>query len=1163
MMKDSPLRDSLSNWSLFQLPGFGSLAIPTSESWIAVQQENTELLPTFGLRETAAGQDRLIVSVVPLDADGTPSVEQLRAELEQAFEQMKGQVREEQPELCQINTISGHGYFFTVTDRAPKPGEFLFMTSGLIATGSVLLTFTILTNPQEQILFARALATVRSACYCPQGDAPQVPQPPSESPQQVLAKFLEMELNSEASLFVQSHQELLGDSVLQQLRQMSDSTPSRIERNRFLGAMTTLRSARVLGTPAVFAPFQLIVPIDLVCFTRDTVAKRTGTPPSDRATYELVLRTMADAIDAFSRVALHTLLAAELMPLIREPIDQDLLESTIGHLQAAQMDCVREQDVFARATIASQLSMLSLNRAQNERAANLETAVEFAESALRDLDSSGFIEDWVIAKKRLGVALVDRVHGFHADNQEYAIECFQRALSFCPGKSPELWGLRNNLGLSFMEREVGDKSENLRTAIEHFGAALALAEERNKPGIWTNLGNTWRQLASSDVEAMEKAIAFYNDASLSFHQYKDSWNWAGVQYNLGSAFLDRELGTRSDNLANALRCLTDALTVRTMEHPREHRSTQILLGKLHFGMAQWSEATAAFTAAIKADDLIDTTTLTLDAMQSESQSMHSAYAEAAYSLLRLGCWNEGFLTLEKGNARMLGRGFEAVAADSLNQPATVGGESDLSPAQLLEFNLSALGLLQANVARSSEKDPANRQLQDTIRAEIPDLLAKVQETRAGAAAIDTALRLKQYLEAIRVDSSIVAPIVTRAGSAAFVIRGGADAIGPDDIVWIDSFTDTDLAAILNGGPGAAQSAGWLPAYARSNKAKNNWSRVISSTGKVVWDKFFAPIHAHLTKLALPAGASLTLLPASGLSILPLHACWRPENGVTRYLVDDYTISYCPSAMTLASTREKLLRRQQGPPEASKSLLVVANPTEDLPFAALEGDAIAALGEPSQTQLLSGAKASWSEVGRQFKDKDYIHFACHGRFDIRYPMRSFLALAPPSERPGVSGFLRLQELMVTWDTATRLVTLSACESGVADLAHAPNEFIGLSSGWLRTGAMAVISSLWLVDDLCTMLLMEHLYEGLFRSNDRLPAAARTDPDAALRTAQLWLKELTCGEVSERLAALERQEDLTPELQAYISLRQQEFNRQAGLSKPFSEPYWWAGFLCSGS
>lgn len=1157
-MQDSPVRDLLSKWHAIELPGFGSLQLCTSPHWTPIQQ-GASGPPTVTFRETPAGPDRLIITITPLEANEAPSAEQLLAYLQQVFDQLRGQVREDKPEIAQIRTNSGRGYFFTTTDRAPKPGEFLYMTSGFVPSGGVLLSFTILTNPHEQMLFACALATIRSAHHS-ESSAIALADPASETPSQMLAKFLEMDLNSEASLFAQAHPELLGEPTLQYLKQAADSTPRGIDHNRYFGAALTLQAARALGVMSIFAPMQLIVPINLVLFIADTVSKRTGTPPRDLVTYELALQTMADAIDPSSRVVLHMLSAAELMPLIDGPENQPLIEKALGHLLAAQEDCVREQDSFLRAAIASQLSTLYFNRAQDERASNLESAVKFAESALCDLDGSGFVEDWVTAKKRFGVACLKRVHGYHGDNVEYAIECFQRALSFCPQGSTQRWGLQNNLGLAFLEREVGDKTENAKKAIEHLDAALPLAGERAKPAVQMNLGNAWRQLGLTDVEAMEKAIGFYKDAALSYQGIPDLWNWAGLEHNLGSAYLERELGKPAENLAEALRSLNDALTVRTLDHPREHRSTQILIGGLQLVSRHWPEAVAAFTAAIKVDDIIDATTDTLDAMQSESQSMHSAYADAAYCLLHQGRWEEAFLTLERGNARTLGRGFEAIVADPLNPASTVTGRGELTPAQLLEVNLNELELLKMYAAQDPQND-GNEQQQSLIRAELPALVAKVREIRAAAAAVDPALRLKQYLAAIRTDGAIVALIITKAGSAAFVIRAGADAIGPDDIVWIDGFSDKDLARILNGDPGVAQTPGWLRAYAQINNDVRSWSRAISSIGGIVWDELFAPIYARLSGLGLPTGAPVTLLPAAGLSLLPLHACWREEDGVTRYLAEEYTISYCPSAMALASSSEKLKRREGGEKAASKSLLVVANPTNDLPFATLEGEAVAALGDSAQTLLLSGAKASSSEVGRRFEGRDYVHFACHGRYDPIYPMRSFLALAPPAERPGVSGFLRLNELMVTWDNATRLVTLSACETGVADIAHAPSEFTGLSSGWLRTGAIAVISSLWPVDDLCTMLLMERLYQGLFPSADD-PARVEMQPDTALRAAQLWLKRLTCEKVDERLADLQRKKDLTAELRRTIDDRREEFGSRPSSSKPFSQPYWWAGFLCSG-
>ena len=277
-MQDSPIRDLLSTWQSVKLPGLGSLRVRTSPNWIPIQEQTAGLPPTFGFRETATGPDRLIVTVTPIDADKVPTADQLLTFLQQSFDQLRGQVREEKPEFCQINTNGGRGFFFTVTDPAPKADEFLYMTSGFAPTGGVLLAFTVLTNPQEQLLLARAFATIRSAVHDPDGVAAGL-YDSSETTQQVLVKFLDMDLNSEASLFVQAHPELMSDSALQQLQVFAQNAPKGIDHNRYLGAALTLRAARVLGIAGVFAPMQLIAPINLACFAEDTVAKHAGTPP--------------------------------------------------------------------------------------------------------------------------------------------------------------------------------------------------------------------------------------------------------------------------------------------------------------------------------------------------------------------------------------------------------------------------------------------------------------------------------------------------------------------------------------------------------------------------------------------------------------------------------------------------------------------------------------------------------------------------------------------------------------------------------------------------------------------------------------------------------------------------------------------------------------------
>lgn len=1167
-MKDSPLCDALTGWQALKMMGFGWLQVRSSPKWTAAESGPL----TFSFGEAEGEPARLILTVAPLDASQPPPTPlDLWKQLGQVFEGLRAQVREDQPEPHGVATSKGQGCFFTVTDRAlkPAPGEFLYQTSGAVPAGGVALYFTVLTNPEEPMVLARALETIRSAVHHPEGSAIGFSEPDAGTNEDWIHQFLDSDLNTEASLFVEKHRQMLDEHVTQYLDTLAKATPYGPQQNRIRGAVISLRQAGTFGICGVIAPLELSVPLHLVTLAADGLA---GSPvvTSGMAALEAAVRQMGPEVAAAEQAMLHLMLATELMRSMTgfdgDPDDgpgdgsgdEETSERAIFHLEAARRGLTRETDAFLRAAIAIQLSVMYVYRLKDERAANIDNAIECAKSALRDLDGSGLVEDWIVAIKRLGLGYEKRIRGYKEDNLAAAIACFEGGLSYCAEGSSQIWGFHNNLGLTYLDPRVGDRRDSARKAIEHLETALKFAPDAMRVDIQANLGNAWRRLADADVEAMEKAIGYYTDAAKAYEARKDLENWAGVEHNLGIAYLERELGTAQENEAEALKCLTDALSVRTLKFPRNHRTTQIALGDLHLRNRRWTEAAAAYAGAIEADDMLMSMTDTMDASESEAEGMGSTYADAAYCLLRLERFEEAFLTLDKGNARTLGRGLEVVLTGSQDAAAAEG----LTPAQLLEAQLDAVDYLA-----TKEDDPAARALESKIRVELPGLFAQVREARVAAASITPAVRLKAYLDAIRAGGAIVAPIVTKVGSAVLVIPSGAKGVGAEEIVWVDEFAESNLARILNGDSGGLDSGGrwmgWLPAYVQNITAQRAWIQTIARAGSMLWDGLFAPVYARLQKLGLAPEAPVTLMLSSGLSVLPLHACWRKQDGAVRFLAEDFTLSYCPSALVMASTNQRWLNRQRMHEEDSRSLLVLANPTEDLIFAALEGRAIAALGDAAKTLLLEGKAASWSAAGDKNKGRDYVHFACHGRYSPLYPMRSYLRLAPPPERPDMSGDLRLRELMVTWDNKARLVTLSGCETGITDVRQAPAEFTGLSSGWLRTGAMCVVSSLWLVDDLSTMLLMERMYEELFGRTDASPGHGPLRPDAALRAAQIWLKDLSVGALRKKLTELGQRSGLDPGQQALIELRRQDLDGELDTCKPFREPYWWAGFLCSGA
>lgn len=129
---------------------------------------------------------------------------------------------------------------------------------------------------------------------------------------------------------------------------------------------------------------------------------------------------------------------------------------------------------------------------------------------------------------------------------------------------------------------------------------------------------------------------------------------------------------------------------------------------------------------------------------------------------------------------------------------------------------------------------------------------------------------------------------------------------------------------------------------------------------------------------------------------------------------------------------------------------------------------------------------------------------------------------------------------------RLVTLSACETGLTDFRSLSDEYIGLPSGFLYAGSPSVVSSLWAVNDLSTTFLMIKFYQNL----------KTTDSVAyALNQAQLWLRRVTKKELQDWVNDLPFRPSQAIEVESVLDTMEDKLC-------PFASPYHWAAFCSIG-
>jgi CHAT domain-containing protein len=189
------------------------------------------------------------------------------------------------------------------------------------------------------------------------------------------------------------------------------------------------------------------------------------------------------------------------------------------------------------------------------------------------------------------------------------------------------------------------------------------------------------------------------------------------------------------------------------------------------------------------------------------------------------------------------------------------------------------------------------------------------------------------------------------------------------------------------------------------------------------------------------------------------------------------------------------------------------------------------------------------VVAQSPGRSYLHFSCHGFYNWQDAMSSGLVLAGGTA-------LTLSETIGRLDlSAARLVSLSACETGLTDFRQSPDEYLGLPAGFLQAGAPAVLSTLWAVGDRSTTMLVErfyrhHLLKGL-------------QPAAALRQAQRWLRDTTNAEKAAYFEALLSEPsasgmalDVWDTLHKAVVLAEPE-------AREFAPPFYWAAFTYTGA
>ncbi|WP_293330084.1 CHAT domain-containing tetratricopeptide repeat protein [Microcoleus sp. CAWBG58] len=846
---------------------------------------------------------------------------------------------------------------------------------------------------------------------------------------------------------------------------------------------------------------------------------------------------------------------------------------------------VHKREVFSErwANIQNNQGNIYLNRICGERAENLETAIRCFLDALEVYTRDAFPEKWAMTQNNLAIVYSDRIRGERAENLEAAIRYFSDALQvYTRDAFPQDWAMtQNNLGTTYCERIREERAENLETAIRCFLDVLEVCTRDTFPEQWAetqnNLGLAYfYSIRDEKGNNIESAIRCY-DRALEVYICNDfPRQWAITKNNLGLSYLYRIQGEKPENLETAIDCFQGSLEVHTREaFPENHAKTQFALGLSYQKYRRFYNAYNAYAAAISTVESLRVEIVSGSGVEEDKKKLAEQWNILYQNMIEVCLeiakyqpqyYNQAIEYVERSKARNL---VELLANKDIYPKRDFYPYSEIYPTHChqLEQLRRQIPAKQREIEiliSSSESEKRYRNEIEQRQQSLTQLQQKLDKILAKINQIDSSFAFTQKVQPIPfsdiqsltdentaivewyiTDSQILTFIITRHHPHPMVVAS-------EDMTALENWDHKYRDSYQN------QKIEWI----------NNLASRLQNLAEIL---HIDDILSSIDKCFSQSGAKckrLILIPHRYLHLFPLHALPLADG---KLLLERFPkgVGYAPSCQLLKQAKDQ----EQHRPDFTR-LFAIQNPTRQparpLLGSQLEIDKIHQNFDPQHSIILKEAEATEAnlyQLMEQIRSSHCLHFSCHGEFHHKSPLESALLLANPEGKLGKEeAKLTLGEVFEKlYLNQCRLVTFSACESGMTDPHSISDEYIGLPSGFLYAGSPSIVSTLWSVDPIATTLLMVKFYHNL----KQLPQIKTGDVAISLNKTQKWLKTLTHKKWA-RIQSSPQFQNLVEE--AFKNSPKRDRNKfKDSLSEslslnrqplPFANPYYWSAFVAIG-
>ncbi|MEM7553356.1 MAG: CHAT domain-containing tetratricopeptide repeat protein, partial [Cyanobacteria bacterium P01_A01_bin.84] len=822
-------------------------------------------------------------------------------------------------------------------------------------------------------------------------------------------------------------------------------------------------------------------------------------------------------------------------------------------------------------------------RIKGERGENIENAISAYQQALTIYTQQDFPYEWAMTQNNLGITYRERIKGKRGENIENAIFAYQQALIIRTQTDfPQNWAAtQNNLAAAYSTSIKGERAENIENAIFACQQALIIRTQTDFPQDWAETQNNLAaaysiRIKGERAENIENAICAYQQA-LIIRTQKD--------FPVDCLLTANNLGTLHFNEGNWKSAIEAYITaIEAIEQSREWASNDYNKQEII------SNAISVYQNIVQA-------CINSGELDKALEFVERGKARNLVDLLATrDLYPKGDIP-QKIIDQLDDLRQKVIAEEKrLKQQSNYKGG--------LDTNTSTEGNRDVAAAKASQNAALDRTHLNNLYHELEQLVTdKIQK-------IDPGFQLTQRVKPIEFEqiqatlpnqqTALIEWFISQKNFSVFIVTTQQAkplhiAYSNEDYQQVFSYFDLYL---FNYSIYKYLNQKWinLRSLCKQFYTPFNLQQFIASTeifkfllitcyqlllNKNLWKNSLSDLFSQIAqnlqletiteqiKQTLPDCNQVIIVPHRWLHLLPIHAI-PLSNG--KCLLDLFSngVSYAPSVQLLELT-QKQARKKKGNRE-DENFFAVQNPTQDLEFTEIEVQAIRKQFSP-QDDVLEGIQAHKQALTKDRLSKANLsHFSCHGSFNFENPELSALHLASSKieektkqdlvatvektrflpDRDG--SFIDLEQCLTLGEIFgldlrnCRLVTLSACETGLTDFKSLSDEYIGLPSGFLFAGSPSVVSSLWAVNDLSTSLLMIKFYQNLEEINS-VPIA--------LNQAQLWLRSVTKEELYQFANNLS-----IPKYQI-IPYLDADLKELPADTIPFASPYYWAAFCAIGS